>query len=151
MNRTDRRTVESTVKSNIIAFPVNTKKKSGRVATLLLLAFVVGTAVFWMCNIVAGSRERLNKAEIAAYYNSLEKQLLADTRAVLEQEGFHNSGIMLNHQVDMDGNRSYMLTIHHGRIDDLSEEARAELSEEIENCYFAENNCVIRQEFLIYD
>lgn len=76
---------------------------------------------------VASGREKARNAEWERWYREREAALLADTKAYLTGMGFRDSGVTLNRVVDGRGDRTYTFTIHHRRIDKMSEEERQKL------------------------
>ena len=80
------------------------------------------------------------------HYNPIS--LTKETREFLTEEGFLNSGVMLTKVVDADGSREYTLTVHHGRIDEMTEEEREILLEKMEQLVFAGEGVSFFHEFL---
>lgn len=87
------------------------------------------------------SRTDFSEQELENYYRERERQLVEDTREYLGQQGYENSGVMLTRVVDMDGSREYTLSIHHGRITDLSEEEREQLADRLQEITFSDQDC----------
>ncbi|MCM1091674.1 MAG: hypothetical protein NC092_10825 [Butyrivibrio sp.] len=103
------------------------RKNIGFVAITLAL---VGIIVFCAAGTVRG-QENLQNQEKEQWYREREGKLLSDTREYLSEKGFHNSGVTLNRVVDEDGSRAYTFTIHHARIDRMTEGERAGLRREL--------------------
>lgn len=97
------------------------------------------------------SRTSCSNAELEGYYRELEETLTEDTRSYLEEQGFCNSGIMVNRVVEADGRREYTVTVHHREIDRMSEEERVALAEKLALLTFADENCTFYHEFLTND
>ena len=53
-----------------------------------------------------------------------EQQLLTQMRQYLDENGYRNSGVTLTYVTDQDGACDYTFTIHHKKIDAMSEEER---------------------------
>ena len=94
-------------------------------------------------------------AEQEAYYREVEVQLLDDTKAYLTEQGFANSGVTLNRVVDAEGNREYIFTIHHSRIDKMNDAERHNLVNQLSDREVfsldadTSVNCTIHYDFLI--
>lgn len=115
----------------------------GTFLLVLVSAFcVTGTVI---------SQSRIGERELENYYREQERQLVRDTRAFLEEAGYRNSGVMLTKVMEADGSRVYTLTVHHGRIDAMEDQARETLREELSAYDFPAENCTFCHEFLIID
>lgn len=128
--------------------------KRENIAFTLVTAFLVCFIVFCVAGTVKG-QETGSNAELEAYYKELENRLLEDTKTYLTEEGFHNSGVTLNRIVDSDGKREYTFTIHHNRIDRMSEAERQKLASKLTTRKVAVlkddtlANCTFRYDFFI--
>lgn len=123
----------------------------------------IGTSGFWALTVllvlvsafcITGtvmSQSNSQEREVEIYYRALEKQLVCDTREYLNESGFRNSGVTLTRVVDENGMREYTMTVHHGKIDRMDENARQILKEELSQLVFAEANCTFYHEFLAMD
>ena len=85
------------------------------------------------------------------YYQSMEKQMVKDVRDYLEQKGFRNSGVMLTKTVNNEGDREYLLTVHHYKIDRMSHEEQELIKKEFNQFFFADKNCSLESVFLTMD
>ena len=120
----------------------------------MITALLVCIIAFCIAGTVKG-QEAGGNMEMESYYREQEVQLLADMKAYLSQEGFYNSGVTLNRVVDADGNREYTFTIHHSRIDKMSEADRHDLASGLSNRKLSDKNkdvftnCTFQYNFLI--
>ena len=80
-----------------------------------------------------------------------EQQLLSDMRQYLEEHGYRNSGVTLTYAVDTDGSCDYTFTIHHRRINAMSETERETLSGELAQACNASGEYTVRYEYLLTD
>lgn len=87
--------------------------------------------------------------ELEIFYQEKEAWLVKETRDFLREEGFQNSGVMLTKVVDTDGSREYTLTVHHGKIDEMTEEERAILLGKMEHLMFSGEGVYFFHEFLL--
>lgn len=109
------------------------------VLLVLMIAFsVTGT-------VMAMSKGNDRSPEIC--YREQEQIMVEAIREYLYQEGFRNSGVNLISVVDSDGNRSYQVSIHHGKIDRLTEEGREQLLSELHRCGFAADDSNLNYQF----
>ena len=83
------------------------------------------------------------------YYRQLEQEYVQQVRRYLAECGYENSGVMLTHVVTEDGCREYTVTVHHGRLDKLTEEDRREIGKSILEIAFEVPGCDFLQEFLV--
>ena len=129
-------------------------RKQAMKKNLSVIGFVIVTAVlvlitaYFCVEIVKGVTD-VSAQELELFYLEKEEVLVQEAKDFLNREGFTNSGIMLTRVVEADGSRQYTLTVHHGRIDRMSEEERADLMEELEKIVFVDENCNFFHEFLI--
>ena len=54
-------------------------------------------------------------------YGMIENEYLEEVRDILLEKGCKNAGVTLRYITDMEENRSYMVTIHHARLEDMEE------------------------------
>ena len=80
-----------------------------------------------------------------------EQQLLTDVRQYLKNNGYTNSGVTLTYVTDADGDPEYTFTIHHKRINDMSEEERETFSAELMQACNASGSYSISYEYLLTD
>lgn len=124
-----------------------TMGKTGRIGFGAVTIFLILVTAFCCAGTVLG-RAGLNQREMENYYREQERQLVSEARAYLNAGGFVNSGIMLTHITETDGSRMYTMTVHHGKIDKMSEEERQRLLAELESFAFESPNCSFYHEFL---
>ena len=63
----------------------------------------------------AHSMERTD-AMVEGYFRQMESEYSTSIRALVNEMGYENAGVMLTKIVDEDGFRDYTLSIHHRRI-----------------------------------
>jgi len=63
------------------------------------------------------------------YYKAIEQEFTAKVKERLEEKGFYNAGVSLTKIVDEDGIFQYTVSVHHRRIDKMSEYQREEISD----------------------
>ena len=108
---------------NEISFRKNLLFVAATIILVLITAFCIAGTVM--------SKGDMTDRELEGYYRQVEKELLGQTREQLEEMGYKNSGITLTRVVDAEGNREYTFTIHHRRIDALSDVERGELAQKL--------------------
>lgn len=119
---------------------------------LFMVATMVLVLIIACC--VAGtvySRNGISRAEEESFYMEKEQELLRETRSYLSAKGYDNSGVNITRVLNEEGVREYTITIHHGRIDKMEEEKRAELAGELTNLTFSAENCSFSHEFLVLE
>ena len=80
-----------------------------------------------------------------------EQQLMTAVKCYLKENGYTNSGVTLTYVTDADGNQEYTFTIHHKRINDMSEEERETLSGEMMQTCNASGSYNVTYEYLLTD
>ncbi|MBE5883674.1 MAG: hypothetical protein E7291_04575 [Lachnospiraceae bacterium] len=110
---------------------------------VVMIAFcVTGTVI---------SQSDMGMQEVENYYREQERVLLQNTREQLREMGYTNCGVTLTRVVDAEGNREYTFTIHHGKIDKMSDTERDELAKLLACGEGIDENCTFYHEFLLYD
>lgn len=97
----------------------------GMITVLLTLtiAFCVSGTVM--------SKEQIDYTQENERYAALEENFLARTKAVLEDEGYHDSGVTITWTREGGGTRSYRVEIHHRGIGYLGDDERERLIESL--------------------
>ena len=80
-----------------------------------------------------------------------EQQLLTKVKQYLNENGCCNSGVTLTYVTDESGACDYTFTIHHKRINDMSEEEREAFSAELMQACDASGSYSISYEYLLTD
>ena len=75
-----------------------------------------------------------------SYYHVIDAQL---TRC-----GYLNCGITLNSIIDLNGNRTYYVQVHHQRIDNMDDSGKLEIIELLEQIAFPVEQCSVSFEFV---
>lgn len=118
------------------------------------VAFYVVTVVLILIIVlcVGGTARSESRDEAQRVENRVqEQQLLTDVRQYLKDNGYTNSGVTLTYVTDADGSPEYTFTIHHKRINDMSEEEREALSAELMQACNASGSHSISYEYLLTD
>ncbi len=114
------------------------------VATIVLC--LVATISFYK---VASFGQNPEAVLMEEQFQEQEEMLQKEIRDYLEDCGFENSGVMITHVVDIDGSRTYTVTVHHSDITKLGEEERESLANELSAFTFEGANCTFQQDFLL--
>jgi len=107
------------------------------IRTILFCAMVIGICLAAGITSVAGAC--VNRERERAYDKELEKELVKDVRAFLDEKGYRNSGVMLTRTTYKDGRVEYCLKVHHGLIDQMTESCRQSLLDELSQFEFPKN------------
>lgn len=124
------------------------RRKAGSVGFVAATVILVLVAALSFGGTVS-SRTDFEREELERYYMEQEKQLGEDVREYLNERGFRDSGVMVTRVVNGDGRREYTVTVHHGRIDTMTEEERTSLAGELALLDFADEKCTFCHEFLL--
>lgn len=119
-------------------------RKAGNVGFMAATIILILVAAFFATGTVM-SRTDLSTEEKEYYYLEQEEQLLKNTRELLNDRGFSNSGVMVERVVEENGNRRYTVFIHHKDIDQLPDEEKEELLGSLQKLSFQEEQCSFRQ------
>ena len=118
------------------------------------VAFYVVTVVLILIIVlcVGGTARSESRDEAQRVENRVqEQQLLTDVRQYLKDNGYANSGVTLTYVTDADGDPEYTFTIHHKRINDMSEEEREAFSAQLMQACNASGSYSISYEYLLTD
>ena len=118
------------------------------------VAFYVVTVVLILIIVlcVGGTARSESRDEAQRVENRVqEQQLLMDVRQYLKNNGYTNSGVTLTYVTDADGDPEYTFTIHHKRINDMSEEEREAFGAELMQACNASGSYSISYEYLLTD
>ena len=78
-----------------------------------------------------------------------EQQLMSDMKQYLNENGYRNSGVTLTYALEEDGSPDYTFTIHHKKINSMSETERGALSAELARACNAVGNYSVSYEYLL--
>ncbi len=112
------------------------------ITTLLILATALSISGTVM------SQSRTDVKIDREYYEQLEREYVREIRSYLAEQGYENSGVMLNYISGGGSARKYTVTIHNEKIDTLSDAEKAVLKSEILSLAFDVPECTFFQEFL---
>lgn len=120
--------------------------------TITAIITIVLALVIAFC--ISGTVIGQNKGDARAeeqYYRVAEQEYMQEIRNLLEEKGYCNSGVTMNRVIEEDGTREYIVTIHHRRIENLSDEQKNALVTECQSIGFPVENCSFCHEFLETD
>ena len=80
-----------------------------------------------------------------------EQQLLMQVKQYLNENGYRNSGVTLTYVMDESGKCDYTFTIHHNRINAMSEEERDDFRTELSQICAVSEGTTISYEYLLTD
>lgn len=83
----------------------------GSVIAIIVLAFSITGTAFSMDKGISG------KSAYESYYRELEKEYVRNVKSILCKNGYDNAGVMLTKTIDADGQREYVVSIHHRKLD----------------------------------
>lgn len=122
-------------------------RESGFWAVIFLLVCVAG---FFMERTVISQAGSVQRAE-KEMYRQMEREYLEETEKILEKSGFFNSGVNMTKTIDEEGERTYFLQIHNGRINALGKEEKDELLIKLKGVVFGDEACEFHHEFISAD
>lgn len=80
-------------------------------------------------------------------YHEMEAEYLKETKEILSEAGYKNSGVNMTKIIDEEGMRTYTVRIHNRRIDALKDAEKEELMNELRSVCFADGQCEFKHEF----
>ncbi len=106
----------------------------------ILTVFLIVVA-FFIFSITVKGLERNDSDALNDYFKMLEDEYVGSAREYLNEEGYVNSGVMLNHTTDENGIRTYTLSVHNSRFEYASEEKKEEIMAALEELSFTDPRC----------
>ncbi len=114
------------------------------VTTMMLILVIV------LC--VGQTVKSESRGETQQFENRVqEQQLLTQMRQYLDENGYRNSGVTLTYVTDQDGACDYTFTIHHKKIDEMSEEEREGFTLELQQVCRIAGEGTVSYEYLFID
>lgn len=92
-----------------------------------------------------------NSRDKEQYYDVVEDKFLQVLRENLEEREFYNSGITMTKVLEEDGSRRYKTEIHNKRINNLEEQERELLKNELMELSFSDENSTMQYEFVVFE
>lgn len=108
---------------------------------ILIIVLCIGATV------KSESRDEIQRMENRVQ----EQQLMGDMRQYLNENGYRNSGVTLTYAVEEDGSCDYTFTIHHKKINGMSETELEALSTELAQTCNPNGEYSIFYEYLLTD
>ena len=106
---------------------------------LLTVLLIVGA--FFLFSLTVKGLERNDREALNEYFEILEDEYVSSAREYLNEKGYVNSGVMLNHTTDENGMRTYTLSVHNSRFEYASDEKIEEIKEALEGLSFSDPRC----------
>lgn len=114
---------------------------------VLFTVFMILSLWFFISEKVMSQNNGTVTVDEAAFLE-LEGNYLSQVKVYLEEEGFRNSGVALSRVIESDGSRSYEITLHHKKLNELSLEEQEQLKADIEEMAFGVAGCEFQVTFL---
>lgn len=108
---------------------------------LLITSIVI--AILIVCNTcmtVIGSGKKGAASDNAIYFQHLESEYVRNARTLMNEQGFMNAGVTMNHCLNNDGSRIYMVKLHHERLSKMSETRISEVITLLESIPFEDGD-----------
>ena len=106
-----------------------------------LLTLVLIAGAFALFSMTVKGLDQRNSEALNEYFKTLEDEYVQSARAYLNEEGYVNSGVMLNHTTDENGMRTYTLSVHNCRFEYASEERKEEIIGALADLSFTDPRC----------
>ena len=106
-----------------------------------LLTLLLITGACFSFSLTVKGLEKNDSETLNEYFKTLEDDYVSSARAYLNEEGYVNSGVMLNHTTDENGMRTYTLSIHNSRFEYASDERKEEIMEALKDLSFTDPRC----------
>jgi hypothetical protein len=117
----------------------NIFKKEYMYLGLLTVLLIAGA--FFLFSLTVKGLERNDSEALNEYFEILEDEYVSSAREYLNEKGYVNSGVMLNHTTDENGMRTYTLSVHNSRFEYASDEKIEEIKEALEGLSFSDPRC----------
>lgn len=92
------------------------KKAVLLVVTVLILVFGIGMTA------KAATQKEAGQVISKEQYRNMEEEYLKEARLILLEKGCKNAGVTLTYVTDTEGNRDYVVTVHHTKLDNMEEQ-----------------------------
>ena len=106
-----------------------------------LLSLVLIAGAFFIFSLTVRGLEKNDSEALNEYFEVLEDEYVSSARAYLDEKGYVNSGVMLNHTTDENGMRTYTLSVHNSRFEYASEEKMEEIMADLTALSFSDPRC----------
>ncbi len=100
------------------------------------ITVVLCLMIFFCVSMTVSSNGKGATSEKAAYCHYLEKDYEAQARAIMNENGYWNSGITMTRISNADGTREYTVALHHERLTKASTEQKSELFDSLRTIEF---------------
>jgi len=113
---------------------------------ILLVPLIVLVSLLFFGNSANGQTDvRESKNE---YYHELEERYMEVLRSELGRHGMGSAGVTMTSVIDINGDRSYNVVLHHEKIEKMDEEQRDEFMAYIDGISFADCTIPVSYEIL---
>ena len=95
-------------------------KEKRRINRLVYIwSSLIGIMIIVFC--IKGTAYSMEKSSgidkaMDSYYHQMEGEYVENIRAILDEYGYQNAGVMLTKIINVEGKREYVLNIHHRRF-----------------------------------
>ncbi len=108
---------------------INKGQMIGRWIEMVIVALLGILVIVLILGASASARNRALREEKQKLYLEQKKTVEKEVREYLTAQGYQNCGITLTRREYGENEEEYRLSIHHGRLNSLSEERKEELKE----------------------
>lgn len=120
------------------------KKNRGFILVTVLLILIAAFSITGTVKSQSGNGVKID----TEYYRQMEREYVREIRTYLGELGYENSGVMLTYVTKGGNGREYTVTVHHEKMNALSETEKMRISNEILKMAFDLPDCTFFQEFL---
>ncbi len=106
-----------------------------------ILTVVLIAAAFFIFTLTVRGLEKSDSEALNEYFEVLEDEYVVSAREYLNEKGYVNSGVMLNHTTDENGMRVYTLSVHNSRFEYASDERKEEIIAALADLSFEDPRC----------
>ena len=117
------------------------------IAKAVVLLFVILLSVLFIGPVKASGAEPDAHVQ-SIYYHELESRFREVLEYELQKEGMENAGINISCITDISGNRTVTVSVHHYKIDRMSENEKTEFIGEISSVGFADDSITVVYELI---
>ena len=108
--------------------------------TMMVSVVLILVIAFCISGTVMSQGKNAGRVE-ARFYRELEQAYVNEVRLFLEERGYENCGITMTKVIEKDGERNYTVTIHHKKLDNLSDLEQRKLLTECGRIEFPVTEC----------
>lgn len=121
-------------------------KRTGFVIMMTIVLVLISALCI---SFTAASKSYISRQEQEEYYREQERKYVKTLRGYLKDQGYPDSGVTLTRTTESNGTVTYTATIHHSRIDRLTQTEQEVLLDQLTQIPTPRSNASVYHELLV--